>query len=87
MGKVLLAALLVVLGCAGAANAIELRSSSDPTSNPFGMAEFASPEGVTKDKWQKIKADILAELPKLTKCQTNLDDCTGTDRKFADIVT
>jgi predicted transglutaminase-like cysteine proteinase len=41
---------------------------------------------VTKDKWKKIKVDILAELPKLTKCQTNLDDCTSTDRKFADIV-
>jgi predicted transglutaminase-like cysteine proteinase len=28
----------------------------------------------------------LAELPKLTKCQTNLDGCTSTDRKFGDIV-
>jgi hypothetical protein len=49
MGKVLLAALLVVLGCAGAANAIELRSSSDPASNPFAMAEFAAPDGMTKE--------------------------------------
>ena len=50
------------------------------------MAEFAAPDGVNKDKWRQIKADILSELPKLTKCQTNLDECTSTDRKFADIV-
>jgi predicted transglutaminase-like cysteine proteinase len=86
MSKSLLATLLAVVVSAGAANAIELRSSSDPAGHPFGMAEFASPEGITKDKWRKIKADILAELPKLTKCQTNLDGCTGTNRKFADIV-
>ena len=86
MGKVFLPALLAVLISACAANAIELRSSSDPTDNPFGMGEFAAPEGMTKDKWRKIKADILAELPKLTKCQSNLDGCTSTDRKFEEIV-
>ncbi len=86
MGKVLLPALLAVLISACAANAIELRSSNDPTDHPFGMGEFAAPEGVTKDKWRKIKADILAELPKLTKCQTNLDECTSSSRKFEDIV-
>jgi hypothetical protein len=56
MGKVLLPALLAVLISACAANAIELRSSSDPTDNPFGMGAFAAPEGMTKDKWRKIKA-------------------------------
>lgn len=86
MGKILLPALLAVLISACAANAIELKSSSDPTDRPFGMAEFAAPEGVTKDKWRKIKADILAELPKLTKCQSNLDECTSTVRKFEEIV-
>jgi len=86
MGKVLLPALLAVLISACAANAIELRSSDDPTDHPFGMTEFAAPEGVTKDKWKKIKVDILAELPKLTKCQSDLDACTSSNRKFADIV-
>ena len=86
MGKVLLPALLAVLISVCAANAIELRSSNDPTDSPFGMSEVAVPEGVTKDKWRKIKADILAELPKLTKCQTNLDECTSSSRKFEDIV-
>ena len=86
MGKVLLPALLAVLISACAANAVELQSSSDPTDNPFGMGAFAAPEGVTKDKWRKIKADILAELPKLTKCQSNLDECTSTVRKFEEIV-
>lgn len=85
MGKVL-PALLAVLISACAANAIELRSSNDPNDNPFGMGAFAAPEGVTKDKWRKIKADILAELPKLTKCKTNLDGCTSSSRKFEDIV-
>jgi predicted transglutaminase-like cysteine proteinase len=50
------------------------------------MAEFAAPEGVTNDHWRQIKADILAELPKLTKCQANLDKCTSTEQRFADIV-
>jgi predicted transglutaminase-like cysteine proteinase len=86
MGKVLLPALLAVLISACAANAIELRSSNDPNDHPFGMGAFAAPEGVTKDKWRKIKADILAELPKLTKCQSNLDECTSTIRKFEEIV-
>ena len=86
MGKVLLPALLAVLISTCAANGIELRSSSDPTDNPFGMAAFAAPEGVTKDKWRQIKADLLAELPKLSKCQTNLDGCTSSSRKFGDIV-
>ena len=86
MGKVLLTTLLVVLVSAGAANAIELRSPDDPAGHPFGLTGFVAPEGVTKDKWQKIKADILSELPKLTRCQTNLDVCAGTDRKLADIV-
>jgi len=86
MGKVLLPALLAVLISACAASAIELRSSNGPTDSPFGMSEVAMPEGVTKDKWKKIKADILAELPKLTKCQSNLDECTSTVRKFEEIV-
>jgi predicted transglutaminase-like cysteine proteinase len=86
MGKVLLPALLALLISACAANAIELRSSGDPTDSPFGMGAFAAPEGTTKDKWKKIKADILAELPKLTKCQSNLDECTSTVRKFEEIV-
>jgi predicted transglutaminase-like cysteine proteinase len=86
MGKVL-PALLVVLISACAANAIELRPSNDPTDQPFGMAGFAAAEGVTKDKWRKIKADISSELPKLTKCHSNLDECsTSTVRKFEEIV-
>ena len=86
MGQVFLPALLAIVISTCAANAIELRSSSNPADNPFGMAEFAAPQGVTKEKWRKIKADILAELPKITKCQTNLDGCTSTNRKFADLV-
>ena len=86
MGKVFLPALLAVLISACAASAIELRSSNDPIDSPFGMSQVAVPEGVTKDKWKKIKADILAELPKLTKCQSNLDECTSTVRKFEEIV-
>ena len=86
MGKVLFATLLAVHVAACRAGAIELRSSGDPADTPFGMTEFAAPEGVSTDQWRKIKADILAELPKLTRCQTDLDACTGTDRKFADIV-
>lgn len=68
MGKVFLPGLLAVLISACAASAIELRSPNDPTDSPFGLSEVAAPEGVTKGKWKKIKADILAELPKLTKC-------------------
>ncbi len=86
MGKVFIPALLAALISACTANAIELRSSNDLTDHPFGMAEFAAPEGVTKDQWRQIKADILAELPKITKCQSNLDDCTSTNRKFVEIV-
>ena len=85
MRKALVSTLLAVCFSASVANAIELRSSSDPADHPFGMTEFEAPEGVTKDKWRQIKADILAELPKLTRCKTSLDDCTSTDRKFADM--
>ena len=86
MGKTLVPILLLVLFSTCSATAIELRSSNDPTDNPFGMAEFAAPESVTKDQWRQIKADILAELPKLTKCYSDLDACTKSDRKFEDIV-
>ncbi|MGA7004999.1 MAG: hypothetical protein WBZ28_23945, partial [Pseudolabrys sp.] len=86
MRKALVSILLAVLLSASGAAAIELRSSDEPADHPFGMAEFAAPEGLTKDKWKKIKVDILAELPKLTKCQSDLDACTSSNRKFADIV-
>jgi len=86
MRKALVSTLLAVFFSASGANAIELRSSNDPADHPFGMAEFAAPEGVTNDHWRQIKADILAELPKLTKCQANLDKCTSTEQRFADIV-
>ena len=86
MRKALVSVLLAVFVSASGAAAIELRSSDEPADHPFGMAEFAAPEGLTKDQWRQIKADILAELPKMTKCQANLDDCTSTNRKFAEIV-
>jgi predicted transglutaminase-like cysteine proteinase len=87
MGKFLVRAfLLLVLFPVCSANAIELQASKDPTDHPFGMAEFAAPEGLTKDEWRQIKSDILAELPKLTRCQANLDQCTSTEQRFADIV-
>jgi len=86
MRKALVSILLAVLFSASGAAAIELRSSDEAADHPFGMAEFAAPEGLTKDQWRQIKADILAELPKMTKCQANLDDCTSTNRKFAEIV-
>ena len=86
MRKALVSILLAVLLSASGRAAIELRSADEPADHPFGMVEFAAPDGVNKDQWRQIKADILAELPKLTKCQANLDECTSTNRKFAEIV-
>ena len=86
MRKALVSILLAVLLSASGAAAIELRSSDEPADHPFGMAEFAAPEGLTKDQWRQVKADILAELPKLTNCQANLDKCTSTEHRFEDIV-
>ena len=63
------------------ASAMELQPASDPD-HPFGMVEFAAPDGVNKNQWRQIKADILSELPKLAKCQANLDECTSSNRKF-----
>jgi predicted transglutaminase-like cysteine proteinase len=78
--------LLVVLFPACSATAIELQSSNHPTDHPFGLTGFVGPDGVTKDKWRQVKADILAELPKLTQCHSGLDACTKSNRKFEDIV-
>ncbi len=86
MGKIFIPTLLVMLFSVCSANAIELRSANDPTDHPFGMTELMAPEGLTKDQWRQIKADILVELPKLTKCQANLDKCTSTEKRFGDIV-
>ena len=84
MHKALVSILLAVLFSASGAAAIELRSSDEAADHPFGMAEFAAPEGLTKDQWRQIKADILAELPKLTNCQANLDKCTSSEQRFAE---
>jgi len=65
MRKALVSIFLAVFVSASGAAAIELRSSDEPADHPFGMAEFAAPEGLTKDQWRQIKADILAELPKM----------------------
>jgi predicted transglutaminase-like cysteine proteinase len=86
MRKALVSILLAVLLSASGASAIELQAAGDPADHPFGMGEFAAPDGVTKDQWRQVKADILAELPKLTKCHSNLDACTKSDRKFEEIV-
>jgi predicted transglutaminase-like cysteine proteinase len=87
MGKFLVRALLLLtLFPVCSANAIELQGSNNSTDHPFGMAAFAAPEGLTKDEWRQIKSDILAELPKLTRCQANLDKCTSTEKRFGDIV-
>jgi predicted transglutaminase-like cysteine proteinase len=77
---------LALVPSAQGASAIELRPASDPADHPFGMVEFAAPDGMNKDKWRQVKADILSELPKLAKCQANLDQCTSTNRKFAEVV-
>jgi hypothetical protein len=63
MRKALVSALLAVFFSASGASAIELQAASDPADHPFGMGEFAAPDGVTKDQWRQVKADILAELP------------------------
>ncbi len=83
---IIVAFLLALAPSVQRASAIELRPADDPADHPFGMTEFAAPDGVNKDKWRQIKADILKELPKLTKCQANLDECTSSNRKFAEIV-
>ncbi len=86
MGKALVSALLAVCFFTCAATGVELRSAKGTTDHPFGTTGFVAPAGVTKNQWRQIKADILAELPKLTKCQANLDKCTSTEQRFADIV-
>jgi predicted transglutaminase-like cysteine proteinase len=86
MGNFLVPTFLLMIFSVCSANAIELKTSNHPADHPFEMAEFAAPEGVTKDEWRKIKSDIVAELPKLTRCQANLDKCTSTEQRFADIV-
>jgi predicted transglutaminase-like cysteine proteinase len=83
---IIVALVLALAPSSQRASAIELRPANDKVDHPFGMAAFAAPDGVNKDKWRKIKAEILSELPKLTKCQANLDECTSTNRKFAEIV-
>jgi hypothetical protein len=66
---IIVAFVLALAPSAQRASAIELRSADDPADHPFGMTEFAAPDGVNKDQWRQIKADILLELPKLTKCR------------------
>ena len=80
------AVVLALASSAQGASAIELRPADGQADRPFDMVEFAAPDGANKDQWRQIKADILSELPKLTKCQASLDECTSTNRKFAEIV-
>jgi predicted transglutaminase-like cysteine proteinase len=87
MRTALVSAILAVVASVSGAGAIDLRPASDPADHPFGMTAFAAPDGVNTQQWRQIKADILSELPKLTRCQANLDACTSTNRKFTEIVT
>jgi hypothetical protein len=50
MSKFLVRAFLLMLFPVCSASAIELKASNDPADHPFGMAEFAAPEGLTKDE-------------------------------------
>ena len=84
--EITVAFVLALASSAQGASAIELRPADGSSDHPFDLAEFAAPDGANKDKWRQIKADILAELPKLAKCQASLDECTSTNRKFAEIV-
>ena len=77
---------LALAASAQGASAMELRPADGLADHPFDMVEFAAPDGVNKNQWRQIKADILSELPKLAKCQANLDECTSSSRKFAEIV-
>ena len=60
---------------------------SDANDQPFGAMEVAAPpENSGWEQWRRIKADILAQMPRLRVCHDKAESCTAAERKFETIV-
>ena len=70
----------------------ELRASPDSDGDePFDMgkldlARFVARRGPTWREWQKIIANVEAEMRELAKCRTEPDHCNAAERRFETIV-
>lgn len=70
----------------------ELRASPDSDGDePFDMgkldlARFVARRGPTWREWQKIIANVEAEMRELAKCRTEPDRCNAAERRFETIV-
>jgi predicted transglutaminase-like cysteine proteinase len=53
---------------------------------PFGLFTFKAPEGLLWGKWRKVKSDLQAAMPALSRCLSNHDDCTPGASRFVAIV-
>jgi predicted transglutaminase-like cysteine proteinase len=90
MRKALISTFLVVLFSICAVT--ELRASPDSDGDePFDMGKldlgrFVGRRGPTWREWQKIIANVEAEMRELAKCRTKPDRCNAAERRFETIV-
>jgi hypothetical protein len=83
MRKALISTFLVVLFSICAVT--ELRASPDSDADePFDMG--MGRRGPTWREWQKIIANVEAEMRELAKCRTEPDRCNAAERRFETIV-
>ena len=79
MRKALISTFLVVLFSICAVT--ELRASPDSDADePFDMG--MGRRGPTWREWQKIIANVEAEMRELAKCRTEPDRCNAAERRF-----
>jgi predicted transglutaminase-like cysteine proteinase len=48
--------------------------------------QFATPYKSKWEKWRRVAADVLTELPRLNACHDKLESCTPAERRFVQIV-
>jgi len=62
-------------------------SGTDETDLPFNATQFAAaPNNLGWEQWRRVKADVLAELPRLKACRDKPESCTPAERGFQTIV-
>jgi predicted transglutaminase-like cysteine proteinase len=61
-------------------------SDTDEDDQPFGAMQFATPYKSKWEKWRRVAADVLTELPRLNACHDKLESCTPAERRFVQIV-
>jgi len=82
----LAAAILVI--CASPVFAGKLAAAgSERIDQPFGTFKFLAPKNAIWDQWQRVKAEIATEMPRLARCQVQPVQCNAAERRFAAVIT